>query len=552
MKKETLSWFNLFVGAAAWLLTVLPGGAQRLGDPGWEFDTSKFDTRIPSMREWAKAGVRGGIPYRSQGRVRQTLQPSGNNQDRGGDIQGAIDRAASAGGGVVLLKNGQYYLRRAINFKNNVILRGESRAGVQIFSEHRYQGPREAVKTTTFNFNKTRKAGMEDLRVRYRVYSKNGEAFPLDHDWKFDTFFEYSLRSQNYQNERVYYDRKGFKFEVQRNLDVNFALMDGAEDCWIDNCEFRNSASNGIRVNGGQHNTIRRTTVIGAFQKGSNGHGYGINCAGRYVLMTGCRVERVRHWAIQLGSKYCVMVDNFTGTDVNFHNRDDGDNLVERNEIKLPRFHLWKVFQGGANFHGDPGKNNMFYRNDAQRGNNAPEFTDRNKIYTFVGKDVQELPSRISPRHGVLYAVRRKSGGGSTPPPSTGGSGPLKVGQTVALQGPQSFYVSSENGGKPMTCDRTMDGRWERFVVVNAGGGKIALRGSNNRYVTARGNDTPMICNAGSIGAAQSFTQQAVAGGKVVLKANNGRYVSSESGRRPMTTNRTAARGWEQFRVFVK
>ena len=533
----------------ALLFSLQSASAQLPGDPGWVFDTSRFDSRIPAMREWAKAGVRGGIPLRNSLTVRQRLSASGNNADRAGDIQRAIDAASRAGGGVVVLRNGTYYVRKRINFKNNVVLRGESRRGVQIYSEHRYQGPREAVKTCTFNFDGVRRAGMEDLRVRYRVYSRGKEAYPLDNNWTFNTFFEYSLRSQNYQNERVYYDRAGFKYETQRNLDVDFVHLDKAEDCWIDNCEFRNSGSNGIRISGGRHHTIRRTNVTGAFQKGSNGHGYGINCSARWVLMTLNRVERVRHWAIQQGAQYCVVWDNFSGTDMNFHQGDGGSNLIENTEIKLPRFHLWKIFQTGATFHDDPGSNNMFYRNDAKRGDNPPAYTDRNKIYTFIGRDIKELPSGISPRHGKLYAMRR-GGGTSTPPPSNNGR--LAINSKIAIKGNNGRYVSSENGGKAMTCNRTRIGGWEVFTVVDGGGGTIALRGSNGRYVSSEAGRNPIICDRTRIGSYERFTYTISGNGVISFKSSNNRYISSENGSKAMTANRTRPGTWERFTYTVR
>ncbi len=95
-----------------------PLAAQQLGDPGWEFDTTRFDSRIPAMREWAKAGVRGGIPLRNQNKVVRTITATSNKNDRAADIQNAINAANASGGGVVLLKNGTYWIRSQIALKS--------------------------------------------------------------------------------------------------------------------------------------------------------------------------------------------------------------------------------------------------------------------------------------------------------------------------------------------------------------------------------------------------------------------------------------------------
>ncbi len=291
-----------------------------------------------------------------------------------------------------------------------MIVRGESKAGVQIFSEHRFQGASEPQRMETLKVANVTKAGFEDLKFRYIVRSQGKEAFPLDRDWPADRFFAYDLRSQNYQNERVYYDRLNFKYETQTNLDVTYMRITGTTDFWVDNCEFINSGSDGLVIASGNNITIRNTTVRGAFQKGSNGHGYGINCSADYVLFVGNRVENVRHWAIQLGAKYCVVFNNYSGTDMNFHQGDDGLNLIERNEIKLPRFHLWDIFQTGADFHADPGSANMFYRNDCKRGVDPAAYTDQNIIYTFEGRKVVPISNGIyPPKHNALYAIRRKA-----------------------------------------------------------------------------------------------------------------------------------------------
>src|SRR5687768_17398321 len=96
-------------------------GDVRVGDVGSQPDPSKFDANYPDMKEWAIAGVRGGIPGRAAAKVVKTLKP-------GDDIQAAIEQAAKApGGGAVVLLAGVYPVTRRIDLRSNVTLRGEAK-----------------------------------------------------------------------------------------------------------------------------------------------------------------------------------------------------------------------------------------------------------------------------------------------------------------------------------------------------------------------------------------------------------------------------------------
>ena len=65
--------YGAFASATTLALFAPAAPAQKLGDPGWVFDASKYDDRVPAMREWAKAGVRGGIPTTLP--IRERLRP---------------------------------------------------------------------------------------------------------------------------------------------------------------------------------------------------------------------------------------------------------------------------------------------------------------------------------------------------------------------------------------------------------------------------------------------------------------------------------------------
>ena len=60
---------------------------QQLGDAGWVLDESKYDNRFPEMREYAKAGVKGGIPYRDDTPIMLTLSVNAGDEDMSDYIQ---------------------------------------------------------------------------------------------------------------------------------------------------------------------------------------------------------------------------------------------------------------------------------------------------------------------------------------------------------------------------------------------------------------------------------------------------------------------------------
>ncbi|UII19964.1 glycosyl hydrolase [Fulvivirga ligni] len=126
----------------------------------------------------------------------------------------------------------------------------------------------------------------------------------------------------------------------------------------------------------------------------------------------------------------------------------------------------------------------------------------------------------------------------------SGNNSGAPIGATIWLRGSNNLYVSSENGGAPMMCDRGGVAGWEQFTVVDAGGGLVALRGSNGQYVTAT---SPMYCNATSMSANTRFAWVSQGSSSVALRGSNNLYVSSENGGAAMNCNRGAIGGWEVF-----
>jgi endonuclease/exonuclease/phosphatase family metal-dependent hydrolase len=122
----------------------------------------------------------------------------------------------------------------------------------------------------------------------------------------------------------------------------------------------------------------------------------------------------------------------------------------------------------------------------------------------------------------------------------------IPFGQYIWLQN-GGKYVSSNNGTSPITCDRPSVQGWEKFLVVDAGGGKIALRGSNGRYVSSENGTAAMTCTRQTYSDWEKFTWVAVSSNQLALLGNNGRYVSSENGLTAMNCNRPSIDGWEKF-----
>ncbi|MXV14797.1 family 16 glycosylhydrolase [Hufsiella ginkgonis] len=128
-------------------------------------------------------------------------------------------------------------------------------------------------------------------------------------------------------------------------------------------------------------------------------------------------------------------------------------------------------------------------------------------------------------------------------------SGSAPIGQVISLRGNNNLLVCGQNGTQPMRCDKTAAGDWERYTVIDAGGGKIALR-SMGKYVSSENGAQAITCNRTSIGDWEKFDWVVNADGKISLRGNNGRYISSENGTADMTCNRTSISGWEAFSYF--
>jgi len=128
----------------------------------------------------------------------------------------------------------------------------------------------------------------------------------------------------------------------------------------------------------------------------------------------------------------------------------------------------------------------------------------------------------------------------------------LVIGSTCWIKATNSQYVHADNVN-PLTNNSTTVGDWEKYVVVDLGGGKIGLRCvGNNSYVSAdAAGANPLIANRSSAGAWEQFFEIDAGGANSALRAViNNRYVTTNSaGVGNLIANRTALGPWETFVV---
>ncbi|MEU8334054.1 S8 family serine peptidase [Micromonospora tulbaghiae] len=112
-------------------------------------------------------------------------------------------------------------------------------------------------------------------------------------------------------------------------------------------------------------------------------------------------------------------------------------------------------------------------------------------------------------------------------------------------------YVTAESAGaKPLIARGTTIGAWEKYDVVDAGGGLFGLRARvTNKFVTAESAGAkPLIARSATIGAWEKFQIVDNTDGTISLKAAiNGRYVTAPSATSPLIASKTAIGTAEKF-----
>ncbi|MEH6419425.1 DUF7910 domain-containing protein [Pseudomonas sp. CGJS7] len=117
-------------------------------------------------------------------------------------------------------------------------------------------------------------------------------------------------------------------------------------------------------------------------------------------------------------------------------------------------------------------------------------------------------------------------------------------------------YVAAESGGgAPLIANREAIGPWERFDMVDAGGGDVALLShANAKFVTvdaARGN--ALIASRDTVGTRERFFIETLPGGSVALRARaNDRYVTATNeAKGSLIPTAVQVGGWEVFELSI-
>jgi formylglycine-generating enzyme required for sulfatase activity len=378
------------------LAAIAQAQTPRIGDPGWAFDESRLDPRFPVMREWALAGVEGGIPLRGSLPVKWKLMP-------GEDLQNAINTVAAQGGGVIELKQGDHRISNTVQLKSNIVLRGESkeRTVLQITIKAPFFKKAGGSPATAIEVNDAQWVGLEDLTIRYGPVHFE----PYDKD-----------------DFHAAWDRRVFHEEETRDneLFVNSVIFSRSSNCWVDNCNILCAGAHPLGLSQCRHMTMRDNLVDRAYIKKDSMHGgyYGV-WGSSHCLFYNERVRRIRHFALMLpGCKYNVVYGCDFEVDVNFHDKDDGYNLVEKNRIATPVWHSWDAIGIGASGkHRPPGSDNWLYDNEAiSKGvpgyNRRGPTSEKGKLYRVTdtfGKAVVITSDEAPPIGGTLYALIHNS-----------------------------------------------------------------------------------------------------------------------------------------------
>lgn len=378
------------------LTTIDETPEPRIGDPGWGFDESRYDPRFPEMREWAKAGVEGGIPLRNSLIIKLCL-------DEKDDLQSAIDQVAVQGGGVILLSPGEYWIDKTIQLKSGVVLRGTNKheSIIKIRMKAPFFKLAGGSAVTAIEVNRQERVGFEDLTIRYAAVDFE----PMDKNDFHAPWDNCSFHADETRDEQLF---------------IHSLIFADSRNCWVDNCNLLWAGAHPLGMANCQHMTMRDNFVDRAYIKKGGMHGgyYGI-WGTSYSLFYNEKVRRIRHFALMSpGCKYNVVYQCDLEVDVNFHDADDGQNLVEKSRVATPVWHSWDAICAGApGKHRPPGPRNLLFNNSViskgvQGYSRRGPVSETGKIYQvmteFGQPNVSVMENEPPPQGDTLFAVTRQ------------------------------------------------------------------------------------------------------------------------------------------------
>lgn len=334
-----------------------------IGDKGFKLDTTGLSTLKVCVGEWQKAGVQGGIPLNvSYGKIIKAKP--------GNDLQKLIDKAARQGTGVVVLCKGNYIIDKPLNLKSGVVLRGESKNDVRLLVKLKGQFWRvkNSKRVGAILLHGIERAGVENLTVKYDAVDFE----PLDYD-RLDAPWDKAVFHQREMRDTA--------------LFVEQIWINQSRNCWVQDCRILWAGSDPIRITLSDHITCRRNYIDRCYNKNDGGMGYYNISNSRYVLVANDTVRRIRHFAIQNQSKYNVVLNNYFEVDINFHDGDEGCNLIMGNSARIPLWHSWNpVSRGVPQQHLPPGKLNVLFNNEFWDKTNQKIYSEPGLVYE-IGSD---------------------------------------------------------------------------------------------------------------------------------------------------------------------
>lgn len=357
------------------------------------------DSRFPAMVEWAKAGVRGGIPRDLPVLARVTP---------GHDLQAALDTTAAQGGGVVALAPGEFVLTQTLRLRSGVVLRGaadgESRLQVKLRGHAAaLAGDGFAAWTTALHGRGVRGAGLERLTI---VFDSSLPPPP-----------KVGTDRQPYVNNPAKRD----------DLWVVSVRLTESEDCWIDTCRILDSGTHPLLLENCRHVTVRATEVAGAHNKGETEAGSIVIAGSEHTLLDGLTVRDIRHLLLQAGDaaprcRYNVLLRSQLAVDVTVCGSGTSHNLIEDCTLEIPPGHAWTPFgMGIPKRHQPPGPGNLIHRCRATHAfdkskRNYSVAEDPAQVYTVITDFKLE---KKTPRHVVPLGPAPASGTLYQPTPAS-------------------------------------------------------------------------------------------------------------------------------------
>lgn len=380
MKKYTFLLFSFLLGINL--------SAQKLigGDDSY-FSEQLYDPAYPMMKEWAKAGVEGGIPSRNEIPVKKRIKPTD-------DLFIAVQQMKGLAPGVLLLEAGDYIITKTLEVPSGIIIRGidKDRVTVKVDMHGYHFSTRKPLKAA-FSLNNVERVGLEELTIRYIT----PDFEPVDKQHVYDLW-----------EQKIFHERE----MRDTTLFVEMVWINQSKNCWVDNCNILWSGSDAIRIDNSEHITCRKNYIDRTYNKCDGGMGYYNIMRSKYILSCYEKVRRIRHFAIHIKSKYYVAIHNDFEVDVNFHSGDDGYNLIENNRVIIPVWHSWHCFQLGDPKQHKPASDwNILFNNQTYFKLEGPENAERDVVYkintAFGGESVlkTDLPA---PKKGTFYPVKVK------------------------------------------------------------------------------------------------------------------------------------------------